>query len=245
MKNNNVWKSSKAALSCGNCRIAGDEANLKKCARCNSVRYCSKDCQREAWKFHKPWCFSSADRKAALERADAASNDHALSPGTLRNPFSVSFTELEERSNQWVKHHAPSLMSATIQALQLPLDITRTKTHIAYLRIGPLEDSALPASQFFRVIEVGALSMIDAAQKSSDWSKGIQLMKDKGDRDGEPMALMGIESPLFLSFSPFFGDFSKIPIIPNWRKIFIEDVESGKKYSKGACVCCRAKSSIL
>ncbi|VDM85878.1 unnamed protein product [Strongylus vulgaris] len=30
--------------------------HLSKCAACDFVRYCSKDCQRLAWKIHRPEC---------------------------------------------------------------------------------------------------------------------------------------------------------------------------------------------
>uniref|UniRef100_K3X101 MYND-type domain-containing protein n=1 Tax=Globisporangium ultimum (strain ATCC 200006 / CBS 805.95 / DAOM BR144) TaxID=431595 RepID=K3X101_GLOUD len=31
-------------------------AKLSRCARCHDARYCSRDCQRSAWKFHKRLC---------------------------------------------------------------------------------------------------------------------------------------------------------------------------------------------
>lgn len=39
-------------------------AALKKCAACNSVRYCSKECQKGHWKEHKHVC---AERKQSVE----------------------------------------------------------------------------------------------------------------------------------------------------------------------------------
>lgn len=43
--------------TCENCGIKGRE--MKKCDRCKHVsatRYCSRNCQREAWPVHKPDC---------------------------------------------------------------------------------------------------------------------------------------------------------------------------------------------
>jgi tetratricopeptide (TPR) repeat protein len=46
-------EASPAALTCGHC---GQKDALKKCSRCKVVRYCSADCQKRAWKEHKPAC---------------------------------------------------------------------------------------------------------------------------------------------------------------------------------------------
>ncbi|KAH6913589.1 ankyrin repeat-containing domain protein [Coprinopsis sp. MPI-PUGE-AT-0042] len=39
---------------CDSCRIEGK--GFKKCARCKTAQYCSKECQTTAWKAHKPLC---------------------------------------------------------------------------------------------------------------------------------------------------------------------------------------------
>ncbi|CAB9509076.1 Inherit from euNOG: MYND finger [Seminavis robusta] len=43
-----------ACHSCKRGSLMG--SNLLTCTRCNVVRYCSKDCQKCDWKFHKQWC---------------------------------------------------------------------------------------------------------------------------------------------------------------------------------------------
>lgn len=37
------------------CPSCGKDA-IKRCSRCNSVWYCSVECQRKHWKKHKPFC---------------------------------------------------------------------------------------------------------------------------------------------------------------------------------------------
>lgn len=46
------------ADSCQHCGIKQDEVDgaFKKCSGCKAVRYCSPECQRSAWKAHKPLC---------------------------------------------------------------------------------------------------------------------------------------------------------------------------------------------
>ncbi|KHJ76082.1 MYND finger, partial [Oesophagostomum dentatum] len=42
---------------CSHCMRAPHKGEkLSKCAACDFVRYCSKDCQRLAWKVHRPEC---------------------------------------------------------------------------------------------------------------------------------------------------------------------------------------------
>ncbi|KAJ7684134.1 hypothetical protein DFH06DRAFT_1462532 [Mycena polygramma] len=54
-------KDSKPARVCqwGDCADAGagyEGRKIKMCAKCNVVRYCSKDCQRADWREHKLYC---------------------------------------------------------------------------------------------------------------------------------------------------------------------------------------------
>ena len=46
-----------ASAQCARC--ASEEAS-SVCARCQAVRYCSRDCQRADWKVHKPACTADA-----------------------------------------------------------------------------------------------------------------------------------------------------------------------------------------
>ena len=51
-------------LVCRLCSASGDEVNLKKCSKCRSVRYCSKDHQVEDWRRHKLYeCKNLAEKR--------------------------------------------------------------------------------------------------------------------------------------------------------------------------------------
>jgi len=41
---------------CDGCKKPDRRNIFKKCSRCKSVWYCSVECQRKAWKFHKTGC---------------------------------------------------------------------------------------------------------------------------------------------------------------------------------------------
>ncbi|KAL6856773.1 hypothetical protein J3F83DRAFT_751768 [Trichoderma novae-zelandiae] len=44
------------AASCQNCSKTQSEVTLKKCAKCQTTPYCSRDCQKADWKKHRKVC---------------------------------------------------------------------------------------------------------------------------------------------------------------------------------------------
>ncbi len=58
----------KKCAECGEKRSA--KTKLQKCSRCNSVRYCSRECQKTHWAIHKAVCKEIVERQQAI--ADAA-----------------------------------------------------------------------------------------------------------------------------------------------------------------------------
>ncbi len=48
---------------CGSC----EKPSLMKCAGCNVVRYCSKECQKHDWKYHRLACKRHANAKEIVD----------------------------------------------------------------------------------------------------------------------------------------------------------------------------------
>ena len=44
----------------GACAAACGKNGVQRCSRCKSVKYCSKECQKRHWKFHKKVCTPAA-----------------------------------------------------------------------------------------------------------------------------------------------------------------------------------------
>ncbi|KAF1845543.1 SET domain-containing protein [Cucurbitaria berberidis CBS 394.84] len=51
-----------AEAMCALCSQSGLDSDLKRCARCLTTYYCSRECQRQHWKAHKAECITNAQR---------------------------------------------------------------------------------------------------------------------------------------------------------------------------------------
>ncbi|KAL6868777.1 hypothetical protein ACO1O0_000095 [Amphichorda felina] len=70
--------------SCNMCHKPSSEVNLKRCAKCRVTQYCSRDCQKADWKFHKKICVKQAGGEPAPQQAggNLSSSAGALSSFT-------------------------------------------------------------------------------------------------------------------------------------------------------------------
>ena len=65
-----------SAISCAACGACKD--GLKACSRCHTVKYCSRDCQRNHWKTHKPICSATTMQvdRSLVSHFDAMGSSH-------------------------------------------------------------------------------------------------------------------------------------------------------------------------
>ncbi|KAK6329617.1 hypothetical protein TWF730_006164 [Orbilia blumenaviensis] len=79
------------AKPCGGCGTLGED--LKRCAKCKSEYYCSRDCQKKHWKVHKKICGKSSG--ASPSNAPATFSDkpfHSLHAKTWLHGHSEADT---------------------------------------------------------------------------------------------------------------------------------------------------------
>ncbi|KAK7089498.1 uncharacterized protein [Littorina saxatilis] len=66
--------------TCCQCGKYGDGSTIRRCSRCKSVRYCSRDCQARHWPQHKVTCTS--DGEAAISSQNMLLTDNFRTPRT-------------------------------------------------------------------------------------------------------------------------------------------------------------------
>ncbi|KAK7685180.1 hypothetical protein QCA50_011543 [Cerrena zonata] len=86
--------------------------SVKRCGQCKMVQYCSKTCQKAAWKFHKKACMTGANHQR-----DVAENEETA--------------ELNYELNKWLKFWRMYIHNLGVQVMDLanhPPD--RLATHV-------------------------------------------------------------------------------------------------------------------
>ncbi|PHH63855.1 hypothetical protein CDD81_5412 [Ophiocordyceps australis] len=81
------------ALECYNCKKPGAETALKKCAKCWTALYCSRDCQKADWKAHKKVCGKQTDAKTSSQ--DGSATASLSPPKGLDHGVACPFTRLD------------------------------------------------------------------------------------------------------------------------------------------------------
>lgn len=130
-------------------------------------------------------------------------------------------------------------MAATIHALALPRDITRSRTHVVKMRVQPRSDHDNMSAKFFHVVDATAVEISAARNFSPMWAEGLDQLATLRDESESKrrgtIAAIGVEClPLGVQFVPFgsLRDLSRLRILPNWKDILIRDVEKAKKFTQ-------------
>ncbi|KAJ7470132.1 hypothetical protein B0H11DRAFT_2041503 [Mycena galericulata] len=72
---------------CENCTVR--RMDLRRCAGCGIVRYCSKECQKAHWKEHKPHCVLNAEMSKKAEALGSDYSDRLKAIGKWCDAFSI------------------------------------------------------------------------------------------------------------------------------------------------------------
>ncbi|KAK0234392.1 hypothetical protein EDD85DRAFT_843646 [Armillaria nabsnona] len=134
--------------SCGNCRASEPQVKLSKCSKCKYTSYCSTQCQKTNWRYHKTSCreyAASFRRLADLQRKDA---------------FAA------RRFRDWMNYQTnvrPKMVECFAHALGLARDASRGRTHIIYQEVEYVP-SVMGRLDQFRTTGVGVFKLDDVWQ---------------------------------------------------------------------------------
>ncbi|KAF4469528.1 MYND domain [Fusarium albosuccineum] len=88
------------AASCNYCKKTEPAVQLKRCAKCTTTQYCSRDCQKSDWKAHKKICGQQASAVSGSGSGGSpfthsGQNNARSPPRGLDQPISKPFTRLD------------------------------------------------------------------------------------------------------------------------------------------------------
>ncbi|RPD54803.1 hypothetical protein L227DRAFT_511058, partial [Lentinus tigrinus ALCF2SS1-6] len=222
---------------CNNCYVSGDEKQLFACSRCRSQHYCSKECQKADWKSHKPMCETNGLLESLLKQ-------HENTPSGMLDRLTlvdgISLYELDQRLEKWVRWHNGTLMATTIQALRLPVDVTRARTHLLYIKLEPRSQAEHQGSagKFFRVLDAEVMEVEDGMRRSSPWPESLTQLRKMGEEsersgEGYVTAAMIECPPLGVQTVPFGSMTARAMryevMHATWKQAFIRHIEEGWK----------------
>ncbi len=106
-----------SCLKCGNREKKDGGGKLMKCARCKSVSYCSRECQREDWKEHKVYCKIAAQPKEKISNQGCSIVTGGLKNLSFNGPTKEDLTPKEPVDEIQARSQATWRLLTTLKEL--------------------------------------------------------------------------------------------------------------------------------
>ncbi|PBK98059.1 hypothetical protein ARMGADRAFT_986089 [Armillaria gallica] len=160
---------------CYNCRASEAHVKLLKCLQCQRALYCSKECQKMNWAYHKTYFRQQAEQFKKIAEVERIS---ASAAQKLRD-----WTDYRDNPK-------PETLECFAHALGLARDASRGRTHIVYQEVEYVP-SIKNRLDRFRTKRIGVYRFEDVWQDlGSKWGldidesrMGIRQMLDEVDRE--------------------------------------------------------------
>ncbi|KAH8833895.1 hypothetical protein DL96DRAFT_1810276 [Flagelloscypha sp. PMI_526] len=164
-------KRSKNICSC--CQKNVGAANLKKCSKCNLVRYCSRECQKQAWNLgHKKSCARAMPNSAA----------------------SPDMQEMLVMFEKWLKLWRMKISSICFKAYNLSAQYPKDRlaTHVFVLALKE-RSGKFPAKLSFEMDWGAIVPREEVLEMWDDIPSGLQDWYDdrRGDKTAQILILIG------------------------------------------------------
>lgn len=125
------------ASECNACKKSEPDVHLKRCAKCSTTQYCSRDCQKDDWKTHKKICGKQAGARSTDNDASSPSGSRLSPPKGLEQAITNPFTKLDNET--WL-HNRPEE-----DVYRLLLDVYRLRIEDDYKLTGDVDEDSVYA----------------------------------------------------------------------------------------------------
>jgi len=200
------------------------------CARCKSVKYCSRDCQKEAWKHHKVMCMSTDDAHALL---DNLASQHNGSPLVLALHDKL---DMKAAIQEWCEHRSNRavLNWTCFNAFDLRHHPERSTTHVMLIQLKLTGNNQTAKKKKFKVMDTSLLTRGElATARPNDIGRLFAMEHDMPvaqERIKTPMLVAcGIDSHyVFLEWDE--EELVELSIDPGWKAISKSLANGHKEY---------------
>ncbi|THZ31339.1 zf-MYND-domain-containing protein [Aureobasidium pullulans] len=108
--------------SCANCGSAAPAGStLKRCGGCTQASYCSRDCQKTHWKWHKPFC-KQQQQKQQAEEEDEEEDEQQEEDEDDYSEDDYDYDEDEDEAEEDPRRPLTFLSAAPFPGLNLSID---------------------------------------------------------------------------------------------------------------------------
>lgn len=202
---------------CSKSKAAG--AKLLKCLRCGVATYCSRECQKKHWPYHKPQCdLNSQSREQSLD-SDA----------------------LLHQLRSWTSRHRPSFTHSICFSLELLQDRTAFERKIV-IHVLEHQPKAKRTAEKFKIVNTGAASF-DVLEKINPVFSTLRDQRNHRNQEmqGKRSDFLGIAMYLLIAVSSKEFATNIVPVAlttdfegeippPHWKEKMFWSINSGTTY---------------
>ncbi|KAJ8078221.1 hypothetical protein PM082_000427 [Marasmius tenuissimus] len=207
-------RETRACYSCGLREDLLESKKLMKCSKCQSTVYCSKECQRRHYPFHKIICRDPKARQT--EDCDPNAN-------------SSNDARCIEDWNRF-KNSGFDGNTASFHALGMHRDLNRGKTHILVKKIRYVPDNGSDLFDRFRIDEAGVFKISEAMNDLDHFmggpggvKRGMEMLRrDFRSGPGKDESTTAEFFNLYISDDPRIRSYLRIAGVRSDAKDFLE-----------------------
>ncbi|GJE94142.1 zinc finger MYND domain-containing protein [Phanerochaete sordida] len=209
----------RATKQCRTCGVTDMQKTLSRCARCQHIYYCSKECQKANWKAHKEQCTDVAKSRARVEKLKSEGSSVAQKEADW-----VEWRNLSHYANTFGLQHA----------LNLNRDPARGRTHIVVRQVKHAPDEP-DLRHRFTITHAGVFKLADCWDALDDVlggrGEGKAMVADIMNDIDSTSASRGADAVPMLDLTlgdgvqPWLGSMATTrdglrhrPYDPDWRK---------------------------